>query len=154
MTKLIKIHEKNEQTLREELAKSEYLKEELINTKEQLIKSNEKIAELAEIGMKNTQLLRLHIRLIKIYLIRWCHSTLPPESVKEIFQKKFTYKHLIDGKEGITDFTLEFILRENGNINWFVLTVHDVFLCILITIIIYIVTRMQHISWIACLSLH
>lgn len=86
---------------------------EIAYLKNELSKANEKIAQLAEIGMKKSSI-KTTYKVNQNIMNKMTPFNLTPESVKEIFQKNFTYKHLINGKEGIAEFTLEFILTENG----------------------------------------
>jgi hypothetical protein len=87
---------------------------EIVYLKEQLAIANEKLAQLAEIGMKKHTTVKTTYKINQNIMNKMTPFNLTPETVKDIFQKNFTYKHLINGKEGITEFTMEFILTENG----------------------------------------
>jgi len=86
---------------------------EIAYLKNELSKANEKIAQLAEIGMKKSSIkttYKVNQNIIDIII----PFDITSQMIKEIFEENFTYENLLNGKEGIVNFILEFILTENG----------------------------------------
>jgi hypothetical protein len=108
------IIEKEKEIIRKDTLIEEKNKQ-IASLEERLAEANAKISELATIGMKKdtTTNIKTSYKVNQNIMNKLTPFNLTPESVKDIVEKNFTYKHLIAGKEGISKFAVEFILTEN-----------------------------------------